>query len=239
MSPKNCVKNFFAATYLYIIDFFYRAESSNLGFCEWTDPVFIGGLVLYDGPGPPIVTVSHFEGCDELDGAEVFGSLCDDPWYLLRRCKVHLKTHKHVFLPQCKNKPPHTHRSALSRSVYLQPLWLVVGGSGPSISLALFVQPSVVREPGEGLDAPGAEGAGGCDLTIGHQSGLHAHGLWTTWSGWIHCEGETRQSNRGRETGEDERKDTGRQCNRQMADRTWCRTGSVKILRRHELMDHM
>lgn len=109
------------------------------------------------------------------------------------------------------NPPTHTHRSALSRSVYLQPLWLVVGGSGPSISLALFVQPSVVREPGEGLDAPGAEGAGGCDLTIGHQSGLHAHGLWTTWSGWIHCEGETRQSNRGRETGEDERKDTGRQ----------------------------
>lgn len=60
---------------------------------------------------------------------------------------------------------------------HLQPLRSVVGGSGPGVCLALFVQPGVVRVPGEGLDAPGAEGAGGRDLTVRHQPGLHAHRL--------------------------------------------------------------
>lgn len=60
---------------------------------------------------------------------------------------------------------------------HLQPLRSVVGGSGPGVSLALFVQPGVVRVPGEGLDAPGAEGAGGRDLAVRHQPGLHAHRL--------------------------------------------------------------
>lgn len=60
---------------------------------------------------------------------------------------------------------------------YLQPLRLVVGGGGPGVGLALFVQSGVVRVPGEGLDAPSTEGAGGRDLTVGHQPGLHAHRL--------------------------------------------------------------
>lgn len=67
------------------------------------------------------------------------------------------------------------------RRRHLQPLGAVVGGGGPGIGLALFVQPGVVGVPGEGLDAPGAEGAGRRDLSVGHQAGLHAHRLRTTW----------------------------------------------------------
>lgn len=60
---------------------------------------------------------------------------------------------------------------------HLQPLRSVVGGSSPGVRLALFVQPGVVRVPGEGLNAPSAKGAGGRNLMIRHQSGLHAHWL--------------------------------------------------------------
>lgn len=40
--------------------------------------------VLNDGPRLPVVAVRHLEGADELDGAEVFGPLCDDSRDLLR-----------------------------------------------------------------------------------------------------------------------------------------------------------
>lgn len=114
----------------------------------WKDLVCLCGLVLHNGPGLSIITVSHFEGCDKLDGAKVFGPLCDDSCDLFGRLQVHL-----------------------------QPLRSVVSGGGPGVGLALFVQPGVVGVPGEGLDAPGAEGAGGRDLAVRHQSGLHAHRL--------------------------------------------------------------
>lgn len=60
---------------------------------------------------------------------------------------------------------------------HLKPLGSVVGGGGPGVRLALFVQPGVVGVPGEGLDAPRAEGAGGRDVVVRHQAGLHAHRL--------------------------------------------------------------
>lgn len=44
-----------------------------------SDLVRPGGLVLHDGPALAVVAVSHFEGGDKLDRAEVFGALGDDP----------------------------------------------------------------------------------------------------------------------------------------------------------------
>lgn len=114
----------------------------------WEDLVCFCGLILHYGPGLSVIAMSHFEGCDKMDGAKVFGPLCDDSCDLLGRLQVHL-----------------------------QPLRSVVGGGGPGVGLALFVQTGVVRVPGEGFDAPGAEGAGGRDLTVRHQPGLHAHRL--------------------------------------------------------------
>lgn len=114
----------------------------------WENLVCLCGLVLNYGPQLSIITVGDFEGCDKLDRAKVFGSLCDDSCDPLGRLKVNL-----------------------------YPLRSVVGSSSPGVGLALFVQPGVVRVPGEGLNAPGAEGAGGCNLAIRHQSGLHAHWL--------------------------------------------------------------
>lgn len=141
---------------------------------SWTDLVCLCGLVLHDGPGLSIITVSHFEGCDKLDGAKVFGPLCDDPCDLFGRLQVHLTTQKQHRLRKCSNRQTKKNNMQLS---YLQPLRSVVCGGGPGVGLALFVQPGVVGVPGEGLDAPGAEGAGGRDLAVRHQSGLHAHRL--------------------------------------------------------------
>lgn len=115
---------------------------------SWEDLVCSCFLILHYSPGPSIITVGHFKSCNKLDGAKVFGPLCDNSCDFLGRFQVHL-----------------------------QPLRSVVGGSDPGIGLALFVQPGVVRVPSESLNAPGAEGAGGRDLAVGHQSGLHAHRL--------------------------------------------------------------
>ena len=65
---------------------------------SWTHPVCLCSLVLHDGPGPPVITVSHFEGCDKLDGAEVFGPLSDDPCDLLGRPQINLRTQTQLFL---------------------------------------------------------------------------------------------------------------------------------------------
>lgn len=65
-------------------------------FC-WTESANLvrpGGLVLHDGPGLSIVTVSHFKSWDKLDGPKVFGALRDDPWNLLWWLQIHLKNQK-------------------------------------------------------------------------------------------------------------------------------------------------
>lgn len=64
--------------------------------------------------------------------------------------------------------------------LHLQPLRTTVAGSGPSVGLALLVQAGVVRVPGERLDAPRAEGAGGRHLGVSDQTGLDAQGLGAT-----------------------------------------------------------
>lgn len=51
-------------------------------------------------------------------------------------------------------------------SPYLDPLGAVVVGGRPSVCLAVLVQTGEVRVPGEAVDAPGAEGAGGGDLPV-------------------------------------------------------------------------
>ncbi len=63
-------------------------------FHSWTDLVFPRGLVLHNGPGLSVIAVSHFEGCDKLDGAKVFGPLCDDSCDLLGSMQIHLRTQK-------------------------------------------------------------------------------------------------------------------------------------------------
>lgn len=71
-------------------------------FC-WTESanlVHPGGLVLHDGPGLSIVTVSHFKSWDKLDGPKVFGALRDDPWNLLWRLQIHLKNQKPESRPE-------------------------------------------------------------------------------------------------------------------------------------------
>ena len=67
-----------------------------------------------------------------------------------------------------KSEPPSDKASINLRVLYpyLQPLRAVGGGSTPGIGLALLVQAGIVWVPGEGLDAPGPEGAGGCQLAI-------------------------------------------------------------------------
>lgn len=117
--------------------------------------------------------MSHFEGRDKLDGAKVFGPLCDDSCDLLGGLQVHLKTQKHRLYRADKLRD----QSAGLSGPHLQPLRLVVGGGGPGVRLALFVQPGVVRVPGEGLNPPCAEGAGRRDLAVGYQAGLHTHWL--------------------------------------------------------------
>lgn len=72
---------------------------------------------------------------------------------------------------------PEGSRASEGSPAHLQPLGAVVGGGGPGVGLALLVQPGVVGVPGEGLDAPGAVGAGRRDLAVGHQAGLHPHRL--------------------------------------------------------------
>lgn len=41
--------------------------------------------------------------------------------------------------------------------------------------------------PGKGVDAPGLEDAGGCDLLVGDQAGFHAQRLRATCRVEIHC----------------------------------------------------
>lgn len=50
---------------------------------SWTDLVCPCGLILHYGPGLSIIAMGHFKGCDKLNGAEVFGPLCDDSCDLL------------------------------------------------------------------------------------------------------------------------------------------------------------
>lgn len=144
----------------------------------WTDLVCLCGLILYDGPGLSIITVSNFEGCDKLDVAKVFGPLSDDSCDLLGRLQVHLKIQiQYHFTNAALGKPKINMQPYPFLLSHLQPLRAVVGGSGPGIGLALFVQSGIVRIPGEGLDAPGPECAGGRDLAVRHQAGLQAHRL--------------------------------------------------------------
>jgi len=49
--------------------------------CCWTNLVCLCCLILHYSPGLPIIAVSHFERCDELDGAKVFCPLCDNSSY--------------------------------------------------------------------------------------------------------------------------------------------------------------
>lgn len=123
--------------------------------------------------------MSQFEGRDKLDGAKVFGPLCDDPCDLLGRPEVHLWTQKPLDFTNTAKEglKENSNNRNVQLVCYLQPLRPTVGGGGPGVGLSLFVQPGVVGVPGEGLEAPGAEGAGGRDLAVGHQPGLHAHRL--------------------------------------------------------------
>lgn len=63
---------------------------------------------------------------------------------------------------------------------YLQPLGAVIVQRSPSVGLALLVEPSEVRVPGEGVHVPGAEGAGGRNLAVGDHAGFHSQGLRAT-----------------------------------------------------------
>lgn len=44
-----------------------------------------------------------------------------------------------------------------------------------------------MRVPGKGIDAPGLEGTGGCDLLVGDEAGFHAQRLRATCRVEIHC----------------------------------------------------
>lgn len=103
-------------------------------------------------------------------------------------------TWKHTSLQNDNSAKIYTQIAPWPAFSYLQPLRAIVGGSCPGVGLSLLVQPSKVWVPGESLKSPGAKRAGGCDLPVQHQSGLHTHGLWATWSVWIHCGGESGQS---------------------------------------------
>lgn len=70
---------------------------------------------------------------------------------------------------------------------HLQPLRLVVVQGCPGIGLARHVQASVMRVPGKGIDAPGLEDTGGCDLLVGDEAGFHAQRLRATCRVEIHC----------------------------------------------------
>lgn len=94
-------------------------------------------VVFENGPVLAVITVSHFKGGHKLHITKVFGPLCDDPCDAL-----------------------------WSEQVHLQPLGAVINGCCPGVGLALLVQTSVMRVPGERLDPPGAERAGGCHLPV-------------------------------------------------------------------------
>lgn len=70
---------------------------------------------------------------------------------------------------------------------HLQPLGLVVALGCPGVGFAGLVQASVMRVPGKGIDAPGLEDAGGCDLLVGDEVGFHAQRLRATCRVEIHC----------------------------------------------------
>lgn len=149
-----------------------------MGSVGGSDLVRPGGLVLQDGPAPSVITVSHFESRDKLDRAKVFGALCDDPRDLLRRLQIHLQNHnENQVSPLGQTRPGRPDGVAQ----HLEPFGAVVGGGSPGVGLALFVQTGEVGEPGEGLQPPRPECAGGCDLPVGHQARLHAHRLRTPW----------------------------------------------------------
>lgn len=95
-----CLKCTFSFVPCAVVLFFISSVFS-LNICDcvsgsWTDLVCLCGLVHHDGPGLSIITVSHFEGHDKLDGAKVFGPLCDDSCDLLGRQQVHLRTQKQL-----------------------------------------------------------------------------------------------------------------------------------------------
>lgn len=70
---------------------------------------------------------------------------------------------------------------------HLQPLGLAVVERCPGVGFARLVQASIVGVPGKGIDAPGLEDAGGCDLLVGDEARLHAQGLRATCRVEIHC----------------------------------------------------
>lgn len=70
---------------------------------------------------------------------------------------------------------------------HLQPLGLAVVECCPGVGFARLVQASIMGVPGKGIDAPGLEHAGGCDLLVGDQAGFHAQRLRATCRVEIHC----------------------------------------------------
>lgn len=70
---------------------------------------------------------------------------------------------------------------------HLQPLGRAVVECRPGVGFARLVQASVVGVPGKGVDAPGLEDTGGCDLPVGDQAGFHAQRLRATCRVEIHC----------------------------------------------------
>lgn len=70
---------------------------------------------------------------------------------------------------------------------HLDPLGAVVVCRRPGIRLPLLVQSGKLRVPGESVDAPRAVRAGGRELAVWDEAGLHPQRLWATCRVWIHC----------------------------------------------------
>lgn len=71
---------------------------------------------------------------------------------------------------------------------HLDPLGSVVVWRRPGVGLSLLIQSGELRVPRESVNAPCAERAGGWNLPIWDQAGLHTQWLRATCRVWINCE---------------------------------------------------